>query len=67
MLFHMKRDLEIIFLQNILYLNVIFLTLSSSVLDDLKKFTKSEEKIFIPHPIYDSFGDVVDKKKRKKI
>tara|TARA_B000000532_G_C18872639_1_gene409118 strand:- start:721 stop:1854 length:1134 start_codon:yes stop_codon:yes gene_type:complete len=43
-----------------------FLTLSSSVLDDLKKFTKSEEKIFIPHPIYDSFGDVVDKKIAKK-
>ena len=43
-----------------------FLTLSSSVLDDLKKFTKSEEKIFIPHPIYDSFGDIIDKKTAKQ-
>ena len=43
-----------------------FLTLSSSVLDDLKKFTNSEEKIFIPHPIYDSFGEIVEKKKAKK-
>ena len=38
-----------------------FLTLSSSVLIDLKKFTDTEEKIFIPHPIYDSFGEIVDK------
>ena len=43
-----------------------FLTLSSSVLDDLKKFTNSEEKIFIPHPIYDSFGEIVEKNKAKK-
>ena len=42
-----------------------FLTLSSSVLDDLKKFTNSEEKIFIPHPIYDSFGEIVEKNKAK--
>ena len=38
-----------------------FLTLSSSVLDDLKQFTDTKEKIFIPHPIYDSFGDIVEK------
>ncbi len=43
-----------------------FLTLSSSVLEDLKKFTKSEEKIFIPHPIYDSFGNILDKKNAKQ-
>ena len=43
-----------------------FLTLSSSVLDDLKKFTKCEEKIFIPHPIYDSFGNMLDKKIAKQ-
>jgi D-inositol-3-phosphate glycosyltransferase len=43
-----------------------FLTLSSSVLDDLKKFTNSEEKIFIPHPIYDSFGKILEKNKAKK-
>ena len=43
-----------------------FLTLSSSVLDDLKKFTNTEEKIFIPHPIYDSFGEIVGKNKAKE-
>ena len=43
-----------------------FLTLSSSVLDDLLKFTDTQEKIFIPHPIYDSFGEIVEKNKAKK-
>ena len=43
-----------------------FLTLSSSVLDDLKNFTQSEEKIFIPHPVYDSFGNILDKKNAKQ-
>ncbi|MEJ6748547.1 MAG: glycosyltransferase [Flavobacteriales bacterium] len=43
-----------------------FLTLSSSVLDDLKQFTGTKEKIFIPHPIYDSFGDIVEKSTAKE-
>jgi len=43
-----------------------FLTLSSSVLDDLKQFTNTKEKIFIPHPIYDSFGEILAKNKAKK-
>ncbi|MBT6816118.1 MAG: glycosyltransferase [Flavobacteriales bacterium] len=43
-----------------------FLTLSSSVLDDLLKFTNTKEKIFIPHPIYDSFGEIVEKDKARK-
>jgi len=38
-----------------------FLTLSASVLDDLLKFTTSKEKIFIPHPIYDQFGEKIEK------
>lgn len=38
-----------------------FLTLSTSVLDDLSKFTNCINKKFIPHPIYDIFGDRVQK------
>ena len=38
-----------------------FLTLSASVLEDLEIFTKTTKKIFIPHPIYDTFGDKLDK------
>ena len=45
-----------------------FLALSASVLDDLSKFTDTIEKIFIPHPIYDSFGEIVEKESaRQKI
>ncbi len=40
-----------------------FLTLSSSVLDELNKFTKSSFKKFIPHPIYDIFGRSIKKEK----
>ena len=43
-----------------------FLTLSSSVLDDLLKFTDCKEKIFIPHPIYDSFGDIIENSTAKE-
>jgi glycosyltransferase involved in cell wall biosynthesis len=38
-----------------------FVTLSSSVLDDLTLFTSSISKKFIPHPIYDIFGDKISK------
>lgn len=38
-----------------------FVTLSASVLDDLSKFTNCQNKQFIPHPIYDIFGEQVDK------
>ncbi len=38
-----------------------FLTLSRSVLDDLSYFTSSIFKKFIPHPIYDVFGEKIAK------
>ena len=38
-----------------------YLTLSKSVLEDLTQFTKSAFKKFIPHPIYDTFGEKVSK------
>ena len=38
-----------------------FLSLSASVLDDLLKFTDTKFKKFIPHPIYDIFGEKIDK------
>ena len=40
-----------------------FLSLSESVLNDLSKFTSTTYKKFIPHPIYDIFGDKISKKK----
>ncbi len=38
-----------------------FITLSRSVLDDLTYFTNSIFKKFIPHPIYDVFGEKISK------
>ena len=43
-----------------------FVTLSASVLEDLTQFTKSKNKKFTPHPIYDTFGEKVDKSVAKK-
>ena len=40
-----------------------FLSLSASVLDDLSKFTNTTYKKFIPHPIYNVFGDKITKEK----
>jgi glycosyltransferase involved in cell wall biosynthesis len=36
-----------------------FIVLSRSVLDDLSMFTESEHKVFVPHPVYDIFGEGV--------
>jgi D-inositol-3-phosphate glycosyltransferase len=38
-----------------------FITLAKSVLDDLSLFTGNTNKLFIPHPIYDIFGDKADR------
>ena len=40
-----------------------FLSLSASVLVDLSKFTNTTYKKFIPHPIYNVFGDKIPKEK----
>ncbi len=38
-----------------------FITMSESVLDDLKTFDQKKPKIFTPHPVYDNFGQPADK------
>lgn len=38
-----------------------FVTLSKSVLDDLSQFTACSNKQFVPHPIYDIFGEKISK------
>ncbi len=43
-----------------------FISLSSSVLDDLSSFTDSTYKKFIPHPIYDVFGEKITKQEALK-
>ncbi len=38
-----------------------FVTMSKSVLNDLQRFTTNNNKIYLPHPIYDIFGEKLDK------
>ena len=38
-----------------------FIAMSQSVLNDLNEFTPTDKKSFLPHPIYDIFGEPVDK------
>jgi len=38
-----------------------FVAMSKSTLDDLELYTNNTNKIFIPHPIYDTFGTAVTK------
>lgn len=38
-----------------------FIAMSKSVLNDLDEFIKTDKKAFLPHPIYDIFGEKVNK------
>lgn len=38
-----------------------FLTMSHSVLDDLKQFDTKKPKIFSPHPVFDNYGEKLTK------
>lgn len=38
-----------------------FVTMSRKVLDDVAIFDKEKPRVFSPHPIYDNFGDPVEK------
>ncbi len=43
-----------------------FIAMSKSVLLDLEKFTGNVHKKFIPHPVYDIFGDRISKEEARK-
>jgi D-inositol-3-phosphate glycosyltransferase len=43
-----------------------FVAMSRSVLNDLAQFTSNTNKMFIPHPIYDNFGEKVAKTLARK-
>ena len=38
-----------------------FITLSKSVLEDISQFTDNQNKIVLPHPVYNIFGESVDR------
>lgn len=43
-----------------------FITMSKSVMEELKQFTDSPFVRFIPHPIYDNFGEIITKSAAKQ-
>lgn len=43
-----------------------FIAMSSSVKEDMSKFTKTKPVKLIPHPIYDNYGEILDKKIARK-
>lgn len=43
-----------------------YVTLAKSVLDDLKVYTSNPNSVFIPHPVYDIFGEKVSKFEAKQ-
>jgi glycosyltransferase involved in cell wall biosynthesis len=42
-----------------------FITMSEKVMADLRTFEKSKPAKYITHPLYDNFGDIVDKKEAR--
>ncbi len=43
-----------------------FIAMSRSVLEDLRQFTDTPRAQYIPHPIYDNFGELVSKEEARK-
>ncbi len=42
-----------------------FITMSRSVLEDLKQFDQAKPKAYLPHPLYDNYGELIPKKEAK--
>jgi glycosyltransferase involved in cell wall biosynthesis len=43
-----------------------FITMSKKVLDDLKQFVSNKPSQFVPHPLYDNFGEKISKKEARE-
>jgi glycosyltransferase involved in cell wall biosynthesis len=43
-----------------------FITMSEKVLQDLKEFAKNKPAQFVPHPLYDNFGEIISKEEARK-
>ncbi len=63
---HEKRLGDIAFTKYFLKPIDSFITMSESVLNDLKKFEPNKPAVFVPHPLYDNFGEKVSKEDARK-
>lgn len=57
---HEKRPGDVLFTKYFLKVCDAFIAMSKQVFNDLKKFTDKPVRL-VPHPLYDHFGEIVDK------
>jgi D-inositol-3-phosphate glycosyltransferase len=43
-----------------------FIVMTKSVLEDLKTFEKKKPAVLTPHPLYDNFGEIIEKEEARK-
>lgn len=58
---HEKRAGDVAFTKYFLKPVDAFISMSHQVMDDLRIFEKSKPALFSPHPVYDNYGDLMDK------
>jgi glycosyltransferase involved in cell wall biosynthesis len=58
---HEKRPGDLIFTKYFLKPIDSFITMSEKVLIDLKKIEPGKPAVFVPHPLYDNFGEKINK------
>ena len=58
---HEKRTGDTLFTKYFVKPVDAFITMSKKVFDDLQKFVKNKPSQFIPHPLYDNFGEKISK------
>jgi glycosyltransferase involved in cell wall biosynthesis len=58
---HEKRAGDVAFTRYFLKPVDAFISMSHQVMDDLRIFEKSKPALFSPHPVYDNYGDLMDK------
>ncbi len=63
---HEKRSGDKAFTKYFLKPIDAFITMSEKVLADLKKFAKDKPSQFVPHPLYDNFGEMISKEEARK-
>ncbi len=63
---HEKRPGDKAFTKYFLKPIDVFITMSQKVLADLKQFAKNKPALFVPHPLYDNFGEKISKGEARK-
>src|SRR5690349_199925 len=64
---HEKRPGDTAFTKYFLRSCDAFVTMSDSVLRDLRQFEPDKPAKLVPHPLYDNFGEAISKSEARKI